>query len=233
MGGQSGLRDRKKMQTRQRIADVAARLFAAHGYDGVSMAAVARASDVSEQTVYNYFTAKQDLVLDLADEIRGWYDQAIRTCGAGTPPARALEPILTADIDRYRAANLDEARGEFPAQSVESPALRRFTLEERERQVVVIATAMTDTEPRLPAIVARSHAAALVAVIHAIHDHIGTGVLHRADQDALADELEATAAVALDSLDRTYRALLATDTSDPKSAKRAEQTPTNDKLGNR
>lgn len=64
-----GLRERKKEMTRQHIADTAARLFATAGYDDVSVVDVARAAEVSDQTVYNYFPAKQDLVLDRADEI--------------------------------------------------------------------------------------------------------------------------------------------------------------------
>lgn len=206
MPGSGGLRDRKKAQTRQRIADVAAGLFAERGYDSVSMIEVARAADVSEQTVYNYFAAKQDLVLDRAEQIRGWYDHAVRTRSTATP-ARALEPFIVADVDRYRVADLDQARGEFLAQSVESPVLRRFALEERERQVRVITAAILETETHLPAIVAHSHAAAIVAVIQAIHDQIGAGVLDRTAQDALAEELRAAAALAFTSLDRTYEAI--------------------------
>ncbi|WP_067820949.1 TetR/AcrR family transcriptional regulator [Actinomadura kijaniata] len=58
-----GLRERKKRQTRRRIAGTAARLFAERGFDHVTIAEVAEAADVSVNTVYNYFEAKEDLVL--------------------------------------------------------------------------------------------------------------------------------------------------------------------------
>jgi AcrR family transcriptional regulator len=52
-----GLRERKKARTRRLIADAAARLFAERGYEQVAVSDVARAADVSEQTVYNHQVA--------------------------------------------------------------------------------------------------------------------------------------------------------------------------------
>jgi AcrR family transcriptional regulator len=57
-----GLRERKKQQTRQSIADTARALFAERGFDRVTVAEVARAANVSEATVFNYFPTKEDLV---------------------------------------------------------------------------------------------------------------------------------------------------------------------------
>jgi AcrR family transcriptional regulator len=57
-----GLRERKKRQTRERIAETARELFAERGFENVPVAAIARAADVSEQTVFNYFPTKEDLV---------------------------------------------------------------------------------------------------------------------------------------------------------------------------
>jgi AcrR family transcriptional regulator len=57
-----GLRARKKLATRQLIAETARSLFAERGFDGVTVAEIARAADVSEKTVFNYFPTKEDLV---------------------------------------------------------------------------------------------------------------------------------------------------------------------------
>jgi AcrR family transcriptional regulator len=56
-----GLRQRKKLQTRQLIADTAWRLFIDRGFDAVTVAEVAREADVSEGTVFNYYPTKEDL----------------------------------------------------------------------------------------------------------------------------------------------------------------------------
>jgi AcrR family transcriptional regulator len=57
-----GLRERKKEQTRQLIAETARGLFAERGFEQVTVAEVAQAADVSQQTVFNYFPTKEDLV---------------------------------------------------------------------------------------------------------------------------------------------------------------------------
>src|SRR6266567_1038113 len=59
-----GLRERKKARTRQLIADTAARMFAERGYEQVAVSDVAREAEVAEQTVYNYFPTKEQLVID-------------------------------------------------------------------------------------------------------------------------------------------------------------------------
>jgi AcrR family transcriptional regulator len=59
---QPGLRERKKQATRRLIGDTARRLFVERGFERVSVAEVARAADVSEKTVFNYFPRKEDLI---------------------------------------------------------------------------------------------------------------------------------------------------------------------------
>jgi AcrR family transcriptional regulator len=61
MSQPSGLRERKKRQTRQLIADTARRLFAERSFEDVTVAEVAGAADVAEATVFNYFPTKEDL----------------------------------------------------------------------------------------------------------------------------------------------------------------------------
>ncbi|MES4888960.1 TetR/AcrR family transcriptional regulator [Streptomyces sp. NPDC096012] len=71
-----GLRERKKRQTRQYISDVATGLFLERGFDAVTVAEIAEAADVSVNTVYNYFPAKEDLFLDrsagVTDRLARW-----------------------------------------------------------------------------------------------------------------------------------------------------------------
>jgi AcrR family transcriptional regulator len=62
MSTELGLRERKKQQTRTLIVNTARELFAEHGFDHVTLADVAKAADVSEGTLFNYFPRKDDLV---------------------------------------------------------------------------------------------------------------------------------------------------------------------------
>jgi AcrR family transcriptional regulator len=192
-----GLRDRKKAQTRERIADVAAGLFAKHTYEAVSIADVARAADVSDQTVYNYFSAKQELVLDRVDEFLVRYRQVVLERVAGVSPAEAVRPLVEQDIDRYRHADPELARGEFPAQCVASSVLRRFALEFREQQIDAVAAA----------IVATAHAAALISIVQTITDRIGASILAGTPSEALAAEMARDAAGAFDDLNRAFHCI--------------------------
>lgn len=200
-----GLRDRKKARTRERLADVAAALFAEHGYDQVSIADVARAADVSDQTVYNYFPAKHDLVLDRAEEIRLRYDRLVRERPEGTTPAEVVRSLVHEDVDRLRTEPPALARGEFAALCLRSPVLRRYALEFRERQTVTVAAAVVATTPGLDPLVAHAHAAALVAVVQWVTDQIGAAVLDDSPVGPAGHALRRSADIALDDLDRHFR----------------------------
>jgi AcrR family transcriptional regulator len=62
MTAELGLRERKKQRTRQLLSETARRLFSERGFEQVSIAEIAREAEVSEQTVFNYFPSKEDLV---------------------------------------------------------------------------------------------------------------------------------------------------------------------------
>jgi AcrR family transcriptional regulator len=85
-----GLRERKKRETREAIAHHAMKLFAARGFDAVTVADVAHAAGVSEKTVFNYFPAKEDLVLHGGAERLEALIEAIRARPRG---ASFIEPF--------------------------------------------------------------------------------------------------------------------------------------------
>ncbi|GLY75008.1 TetR family transcriptional regulator [Actinoallomurus iriomotensis] len=58
------LRERKKRLLRQQLSDTATRMFTERGFDAVRVIEVAEACGVSDKTVFNYFPAKEALVLD-------------------------------------------------------------------------------------------------------------------------------------------------------------------------
>src|ERR1700755_2344234 len=97
-----GLRERKKARTRRVIADAAARLFAERGYEQVAVSDVAREADVSEQTVYNYFQTKEQLVTDLDQEFQEELVRLIRTRATGTTPAAAIRDLVLDSVEGIR-----------------------------------------------------------------------------------------------------------------------------------
>jgi AcrR family transcriptional regulator len=66
----TGLRESKKRRTREAIAQAAADLFHERGFAAVTVDDIARAADVSRQTVFNYFPTKEQMLFDRDEEIR-------------------------------------------------------------------------------------------------------------------------------------------------------------------
>ncbi len=80
-----GLRERKKEQTRQLIAETAWRLFADRGFDKVTVAEVARQAQVAVATVFNYFPTKEDLFYYRLEAFGARLVDAIGARPAGEP----------------------------------------------------------------------------------------------------------------------------------------------------
>ncbi|MFF2807905.1 TetR/AcrR family transcriptional regulator [Streptomyces sp. NPDC058000] len=95
-----GLRERKKRQTRQRISEAALRLFVARGFDNVTIVEVAAAADVSVNTLYNYFEAKEDLVLPPDEASPQRLADIVRARQPGESAARAVLGRLRDELRR-------------------------------------------------------------------------------------------------------------------------------------
>lgn len=94
-----GLRERKKRQTRQYISDVATGLFVERGFDAVTVAEIAAAADVSVNTVYNYFPAKEDLFFDRSEGVVDRMSRWVRGRAPGESAAVAVLRELREEIE--------------------------------------------------------------------------------------------------------------------------------------
>ncbi|MGP0033484.1 MAG: TetR/AcrR family transcriptional regulator [Solirubrobacteraceae bacterium] len=90
-----GLRERKKQQTREKIAQVALRLFAERGYDHTTLAEIAEAAEVAPRTIFAYFESKEDILLcgerSFLDDLKRRLDER----PAGTTTVDALREFLS------------------------------------------------------------------------------------------------------------------------------------------
>src|SRR6266566_7607699 len=89
-----GLRERKKEQTRQLIAETAWRLFADRGFEQVTVAEVARQAQVAVATVFNYFPTKEDLFYFRLEAFGARLVEAIGRRPPGEPVLVAFRRLL-------------------------------------------------------------------------------------------------------------------------------------------
>jgi AcrR family transcriptional regulator len=179
MRASPGLRERKKQRTRQLIADTARRLFAERGFEEVTVVEVARAADVSEATVFNYFPTKEDLFYDRLEAFEEELLAAIRDREPGTSVLAGFRNFL---LEQRGVFDLKAAGGDEEATErlrtvtrviTESPALLA-----RERQVFAeysrsLASLIAEETGAAPGdVVPAAMANALIGVHRSLIDYV-------------------------------------------------------------
>jgi AcrR family transcriptional regulator len=198
-----GLRERKKQHTRRLIAEIARRRFAERGFEGVTVAEIAREAEVSEKTVFNYFATKEDLVYWRLESFEQELLDTIRERAVGESVLAAFGRFVRAP--RGLLGNVDEdAREQLAALTrtiVSSPALLA-----REQQIFAGYTRslaeLIAEEEGAGEVEAWVAANALMGVHRALVDFSRSRVLAGVRQPALADEVRAEAERALGLLER-------------------------------
>ena len=124
-----GLRERKKLKTKEAIQREAMRLFQEQGYDETTIEEIAAAAEISPSTFFNYFPTKEDVVL--FDR----YDPMIATMMSAEPANEPLSAMLRSAIQGLavvmeRDRDIILVRGRL---GLEVPALRARFWEELEK----------------------------------------------------------------------------------------------------
>lgn len=93
------LRERKKLATRNKLIEVADRLFGQHEFDDVKVEDIAAAADVSAKTFFNYFPGKGKLLeavlIDWLTEVNLWSTN-------DAPPTDLATAIRPPNIDQIQ-----------------------------------------------------------------------------------------------------------------------------------
>jgi AcrR family transcriptional regulator len=202
-----GLRERKKEQTRRLIADTARRLFAERGFDRVTVAEIARAADVSEKTVFNYFPAKEDLFYSSLEAFEDRLLTAIRERRPGQSVLDAFAAFLLGQGGVLAMEGGDEdATAQIRTVTrivTESPALLA-----RERQVfdgyarALAALLAEETGAARDDVVCRVVANAVIGLHRALIDRVREQTLAGARAARIRRDVRAEAERAIAQLER-------------------------------
>jgi len=94
----AGVRERRRQETRAKIVDAAAELFAERGFDTVSVMEIAGRAGVVEKTVFNHFPVKEGLVFDADPPMRAALLDAVRRRPAGESVSAAAGSFVVAAV---------------------------------------------------------------------------------------------------------------------------------------
>lgn len=156
---ESGLRERKKQRTRQAIIEAALSLYQERGYEGVTVAEIARLANIAPRTFFGYFESKDDVFLGPGDDRLERVIRAIRERDPRQPILIAVQRELQQggqprdelhDAGRLRVAELLRHR------AVVNRLRERWNRWEDELAAAIgadVGTAPDDPEPRLVAAV--------------------------------------------------------------------------------
>jgi AcrR family transcriptional regulator len=183
-----GLRQRKKQQTRQAIFEAARRLFSERGFDGVTVAEIARESNVSEVTVFNYFPSKEDLFYGGMQFFEEQLLDAVRSRPRGESALKAFRRRLLESTDGLHSKERIDAIIRSNQIATGSPSLaarERDIVERYTRELARVLAEETragpdDAEPL-------AAAAALIGAHRAIVEYVRRQVLAGVRGDALVE----------------------------------------------
>ncbi|WP_327309905.1 TetR family transcriptional regulator (plasmid) [Streptomyces sp. NBC_01298] len=127
-----GLRERKKLRTRQAIREAARRLIDERGYDNTTIEQIAAAAEISPSTVFRYFPSKEHIVL--TDDYANFSMAFLRERPAQEPPLAALRAVVTEMVRRLSGEFSEEYRWRR-ALVRQVPAIRALVGEEQDRWI--------------------------------------------------------------------------------------------------
>lgn len=197
-----GLRSRKKKWTRLRIAKVAADLFRARGYNNVRMIDIARAAEVSQQTLYNYYPTKEHLIFDQHEE----FGSRILSTVLDKSPQMPLLDALTLGASKF-LYELSLAMGRpngIPDSVVTGAALRRVWIEMNARLSDRLMDALLQTRWTVDRATAKFVARSIVALFAAVFEGVGEGAMAGRSKTSVRKELDSSIASIASLIERGF-----------------------------
>jgi len=123
----------------------------------VSILDVAREAEVAEQTVYNYFQTKEQLVTYGDHQAQDRLGELIRSRPPDVTPAAAISDAVLDFVAAIPSVPPELWRGELGYLTAISPTVDRLALELSDRQAAALARAISDSQARSPLTPLRRH----------------------------------------------------------------------------
>jgi AcrR family transcriptional regulator len=157
------LRHRNRRQNRAQVSAVALELFAEHGFDHVTVDAIAERAGISRRTFFRYFESKEEAVLPELDAYAR-FEQLVADRPAHEPALVTLRRTLAIVVAEYDT--VDEHTALRQQLEADHRAIRARSLEARtqmERAVADLLRTDLDDRPRTRLVTAAAAAAVVSA----------------------------------------------------------------------
>ncbi len=102
------MREAKRRETYQRIAETGLRLFIEQGYDATTLEMIAEEAGISRRTFFAYFKSKDELLV--AWQLNGWAMLAneVRRRSPDEPPLAAVRDVMLRRVGLFKSEYLKE-----------------------------------------------------------------------------------------------------------------------------
>ncbi len=100
----SGLRQRKREETRERLTRAAMALFLERGFEAATIDDIAAAADVSRRSFFHYFATKEDVVVAWQEDIAALLTDEVAARPASESMLTAAENAIAAAMKRIDPA---------------------------------------------------------------------------------------------------------------------------------
>jgi AcrR family transcriptional regulator len=111
----SNRRERRRVETRERIYRAALRIFAQRGYLDTTVEDITEAADVGKGTFFNYFPTKEHVLATYGDERLAAAERALKKARAPNQSVRSALRELATDLAGHSSESPDLLRSIFAA----------------------------------------------------------------------------------------------------------------------
>ena len=189
---QLGLRERKKIKTREAIRTATYGLIKEQGYDATTIEQIAERAEVSPSTVFRYFPTKEDIVL--TDEYDPLMVEELRSRPADESWMDSVRHVMHIAIDALMAEDPEAVRMRAHL-TIQVPAIRSRIYENMSETARMLRGAIAERSGRDPeALAVRVQAMSLISGLMEVNMYWA--------ESGCEDDLRALVDQALDVLER-------------------------------
>lgn len=103
-------------KTKNRIFETANELIEKKGYNQVTIREICKQAEVAKGTFYHYFSAKEDIILEIYKKVDKYYDELIKKGFSSDDPVQKIIEVVTYKAIYVQKCKIDKVKEVYKAQ---------------------------------------------------------------------------------------------------------------------